>query len=198
MKQRLKKKILTTKFKEKIEEIFSNMSSSQKGYINFLYKLATHDEKTGLYNSNFFNTILEMEIEKVKRTQKNFSLFLIDIDFFKRINDSYGHIKADELMLVLVRVLRKQLRKSDVISRFGGEEFFILLPETNLEKAKLITSRLRDAIKEDKILKKHNLTVSGGLTHYKKSDTLKSLEERADKAMYKAKQTGRDRFIAVE
>lgn len=195
MDKKLKEKVsaLDPKFREKIEELFGTMKES----ISMLYEAAIRDEKTGLYNSKFFETILDMEIEKVKRRQQKLSLFIIDIDFFKKINDKYGHIKADELLIRLAEVLTKQFRKSDIISRFGGEEFFILLPETDLKKAKKITSRLRTAIKSDKILKKHDVTVSGGLTEFKKKDTKKTFKQRADKALYQAKKT-RDKFVSVE
>ena len=196
MNKKLKEKVsaLDPKFKEKIEELFGTMKES----ISMLYEVAIRDEKTGVYNSRFFETILDMEVEKVKRGQEKLSLFMIDIDFFKKINDKYGHLKADELLIKLAEVLTKQFRKSDIISRFGGEEFFILLPETDLKKAKKITSRLRTAIKSDKMLKKHGVTISGGLTEFKKRDTKKKFKQRADKALYEAKNKGRDRFISIE
>jgi diguanylate cyclase (GGDEF)-like protein len=197
MDKRLSDKIsaLDPRFRKKIEDLFSSMSES----ISMLYEAATHDEKTGLYNNKFFETILDMEIEKASRGKQKLSLFIIDIDFFKKINDKYGHLKADELLARLAKIVQKQIRKSDIAARFGGEEFFVLLPETNLEKAKKITSRLRRAIKSDKILKKHNLTVSGGLSQYRKTrDSKKALKKRVDKALYKAKQTGRDKFVAIE
>jgi len=196
MDKKLKEKIsaLDPKFKEKIEELFGTMKES----ISILYEAAIRDEKTGMYNSKFFETILDMEVEKVKRGQEKLSLFIIDIDFFKKINDKYGHLKADELLIRLAKVLIKQFRKSDIISRFGGEEFFILLPETDLKKAKKISSRLRTAIKSDKMLKKHDVTISGGLAEFRKRDTKKTFKQRADKALYKAKNKGRDRFISIE
>lgn len=196
MDKKLKDKIsaLDPRFRKKLEDLFSAMSES----VSLLYDVATHDEKTGLYNNKFFENILEMEIEKAQRGNQKLSLFIIDIDFFKKVNDKYGHIKADELLARLAKVLKKQLRKSDVAARFGGEEFFILLPETNLEKAKKITSRIRSAIRLDKMLKKHGITVSGGLTQYKKKDTKKKLKTRADKALYQAKKAGRDRFVVLK
>lgn len=197
--KKLKKKtdVLHPKFKEKIKEIFGNMSKAQKKHISDLYDLATLDEKTGLYNNKFFENILEMEMEKARRGYQKLCLFIVDIDFFKKINDTYGHLKGDEFLKRLASVIKKQLRKSDIAARFGGEEFFILLPETNLEKAKLITARVHEAIKSEPLLKKYKITVSGGLTCYTEKDTGRSFKERADKAMYKAKETGRDRFVAI-
>ena len=195
MDKKLSKKIsaLDPRFRKKIEDLFSAMNES----VSLLYDAATHDEKTGLYNSRFFDNMLDMEMEKAGRGYGKLCLFIIDIDFFKKVNDTYGHLKADECLVEIAEVLRKQLRKSDVASRFGGEEFFILLPETDLVKAKKLTSRLKQAIKSDKILKKYGITVSGGLTEYRKKDTKKSFKERSDKALYEAKHTGRDKFVTI-
>ena len=192
---KINKRVLDLKTKEKIEELFDNANSRQKKYVSWLYELATRDEKTGLYNNNFFDNILSIEIEKAGRGHEKLCLLIIDIDFFKKINDTHGHIKADGFLKRLALVLKKQLRKSDIASRFGGEEFFILLPQTNLEKAKKITSRLRNAINTDSVLKKYGITVSGGLTCYKSPETKKSFMKRTDSALYKAKHTGRNKFV---
>jgi len=129
---------LDPRFRKKVEELFDTIIES----FSSLYEVATHDEKTGLYNNKFFETILDMEIEKAKRGKEKLSLMITDIDFFKKINDKYGHIKADELLKRLADVMTKLVRKSDIVARFGGEEFMILLPETNLEKANLFAESL--------------------------------------------------------
>lgn len=130
----VKKKLhaLDPKFRKRFTELMSMMEES----ISLLYDAAIHDEKTGLYNNKFFETILDAEIEKARRGQQKLSLFMIDLDFFKKINDTYGHIKADELIARFAKILQKQIRKSDIAARFGGDEFVVLLPETNLAKAK--------------------------------------------------------------
>ena len=196
MNKKLKKKIsvLHPEFRENITKLFENLNES----ISFLYEAATRDEKTGLYNNKFFETTFEMEFEKAGRGYEKLSLIMIDIDFFKKINDTYGHVKADDLLGRLGKVLKKQVRKSDIAARFGGEEFFILLPETSLEKAKKFASRLKKAINSDRILKKHNLTVSGGITQYKKGDTKKAFKKRVDKALYQAKESGRNQFMILK
>lgn len=185
---------LDPRFRKKIQDMLENMNES----ISMLYEAATHDEKTGLYNNKFFETIFEMEIEKARRNQQKLSLVMTDIDFFKKINDTHGHIKADEFLKRLAEVIQKHIRGSDIAARFGGEEFVILLPETNLEKAKRLTIRLRTAIHSDKVLKKYGVHVRGGVTEYRKGDNKKKMKERVDTALYKAKQTGRDKFVAIK
>ena len=185
---------LDPRFRKKIQDLFDSIHES----VSLLYDAATHDEKTGLYNNKFFETIFEMEIDKAIRGQEDLSLVMIDIDFFKKINDKYGHMKADEFLKRLADVVKKQVRGADVVARFGGEEFIILLPETNLGKAKRFVVRLKKAIHSDKILSKFHITVSGGVTQYKKGDNKKKMKERVDRALYRAKETGRDKFVSVE
>ncbi len=196
MEKKLKEQLsaLDPRFRKKIEELFTAMNES----VSMLYEAAIHDEKTGLYNNKFFETMFEMEAEKAKRKQQKLSMIMMDIDFFKKINDTYGHVKADDLLDRLATVIRKQIRKSDIFARFGGEEFVILLPETNLEKAKKFASRLKSAIHGDSMLRKHHLTVSGGISQYKREENRKTLKERVDKALYQAKESGRDKFIVLK
>lgn len=183
-----KLKFLAPKHKKKLEKLMKDINDS----IDLLYELATIDEKTGLYNNKFFNSIFDIEFEKAKRGVK-LSLAIIDIDFFKKINDTYGHMKADKLLLELANLLKKNLRKSDIIARFGGEEIFVLMPGTILEKSKFVMERIRQKVLSNSILKKHNLTVSIGISQYRKKDTKMKLKERADQTLYKAKNEGRNR-----
>jgi diguanylate cyclase (GGDEF)-like protein len=197
MDKKIEKKLsaLDPRFRKKINDLFASIHES----VSMLYDAATHDEKTGLYNNNFFETLLDMEIEKAKRKQQKLSLILTDIDFFKKINDTHGHMKADELLKQLATVITKHTRKSDVVARFGGEEFVILLPETNLQKANTLALKLRELIHEDKILKKYGVTISGGITQFRETkDSKKQFKERVDKALYQAKHGGRDKFVMMK
>ncbi|MCK9596010.1 GGDEF domain-containing protein [Candidatus Pacearchaeota archaeon] len=196
MDKKIQKKLsaLDPGFRKKINDLFESINQS----VSMLYDVATHDEKTGLYNNKFFETVLDMEMEKAKRGQQKLSLVMIDIDFFKKINDTYGHGKGDEILNKLAKVINVTIRKSDIAARFGGEEFMILLPETDLEKAKQFALRLRKNVKSDKFLKKYSLTVSGGVTQYKEKDTKKKFRDRVDRALYHAKETGRDKFVSVK
>lgn len=184
---------LDPRFRKTVGETIDAMSES----IELLYELATTDEKTGLYNNQFFSHVLEMELDKAKRGQP-LTIIAIDIDHFKKINDTYGHLKADDLLHRLSRVLERHVRVSDVLARFGGEEFFILLPMTTPKRAVTVARRLKKSVHEDPMLKKHKLTISGGIAEYKKQDNKKRLMTRADKALYKAKQNGRDQFCVLE
>ena len=185
---------LDPRFKKKIQDLFESINES----VSMLYDVAIHDEKTGLYNNKFFETVFEMEAEKAKRGQQKLSLIMTDIDHFKQINDTLGHMKADELLKRLADVIRKQIRKSDIVCRFGGEEFIVLLPETNLDKAKKFAVRLKAAIHADPVLKKNHVNVSGGISQYKDKEPRKNLKERVDQALYKAKEGGRDRFEVMK
>jgi diguanylate cyclase len=182
---------------KELKSELNNLFKKITVHVDSLYELATTDEKTGLYNNKFFENLLEIESAQAKRGQQKLSLIILDIDFFKKINDTYGHIKADELLLQLAKVLKKTTRKSDIPARFGGEEFVVLLPSTNISKAKKFSIRLKKAISSDRILKKHSLTVSGGITEFKKTDTKNSFKKRADRALYKAKTSGRNRFEII-
>ncbi|MDD5098483.1 MAG: GGDEF domain-containing protein [Candidatus Pacebacteria bacterium] len=166
-------------------------------HIEALHHVATHDEKTGLYNSLFFRDLFEEELRRVRR-KGYFSVVIADIDFFKKINDTYGHIVADKLLKKVADVLHCALRDYDILSRFGGEEFFILLPSTKLRGAGIIAERLRKAILKDKMLAKHNVTISLGVAEYKKRDNYQKLSHRADKALYVAKKQGRNRVALTK
>ncbi|MEK6906152.1 MAG: GGDEF domain-containing protein, partial [Nanoarchaeota archaeon] len=133
------------------------------------------------------------------RVKRNLSIVMIDIDFFKKINDKYGHIKADELLKRLANIIKKATRKADVAARFGGEEFVIFLPEIDIDKAERFASRIKKDVDNDKIIKKHKLTISIGVTQFRNStDTKKKLMQRVDSALFKAKRTGRNKLIVIK
>jgi len=133
-----------------------------------------------------------MEIAKAKRGLESLSLLIVDLDHFKKINDSYGHLIWDKILKRLGFILQNGTRKYDIVSRFGGGEFIVLFPNTNLARAKKASERLRRKFQDDKEISKFKVTLSGGLTEYKKNDTLTRMKLRADKALYKAKHNGRN------
>jgi diguanylate cyclase (GGDEF)-like protein len=184
-KQKLKH--LTPNLREKLASLVKDIEEN----ISVLYELATHDEKTGIYNYRFFQNMLDMEFEKAKRG-KPLSLLIIDIDYFKKINDKFGHLTGDKILLQSAKIIKNNTRKSDIAARFGGEEFLVLLPNTNISKAKRVAERIRRAV--EKNLKKYSVTISGGIACYKKGYSKEKLKQRADKALYKAKEKGRNRI----
>jgi diguanylate cyclase (GGDEF)-like protein len=168
--------------KENLRSLIENIDKN----INSLYKIATYDPKTGLHNYRFFSELFDIEFEKAKRGEK-LSLVILDIDNFKQINTKYGHTKADEFLVKIARILEKCIRKSDIVARFGGEEFVILLPNTTSTKARRVAERIRKAVRKE--LKKFNITISGGISKYKKRDTKTRMKQRADRALRQAKKT---------
>ena len=187
------KRILDPEFKKKVSGILSELKKSLYG----LYDAATLDDKTGAYNSRFFNNIFEMEIEKAKRGKQKLSVIVLDIDFFKKINDSHGHLTGDKILARLVEALKSKLRKYDCLARFGGEEFVVLLPQTDSGRALKVAERLRRGVLDDGFLKKYSVSISLGVTQYRDKDSIKRMISRADKALYKSKKSGRNKATRV-
>jgi len=163
------------------------------------------DHLTGVYNRRYFNQRLEMELKRAERYKRNLSILMIDIDNFKQINDQYGHVEGDEVLKRLVLVIKQNLRNSDILVRFGGEEFVALLPETNSKNAYLAGEKLRTAVEKDMHFQPQNLnkeqkvTISIGVSNYP-TDAYsgESLISKADKYLYDAKRQGKNRTITSE
>ena len=185
-----KLKVLNPAVKKNLTKLIKELEKN----IEYLYEIATIDEKTGVYNNKFFKTVSEMELDKVKRGIDPLSLLILDIDNFKKLNDTYGHIVGDKMLKCLGTVMKENTRKYDIISRFGGEEFIILLPNTNIKRAITVCDRIRKKVQEDNEMVKYKVTISGGLTEYKKGDSIKRMQVRADKAVYQAKKLGKNRI----
>ncbi len=160
-------------------------------------KLSMTDELTGLYNRRALFEISEREIERSRRFGHTFSLLLMDIDYFKGINDEHGHVTGDEVLQILSEHLRQSLREMDIITRHGGDEFVVILPETSLEKAFEVAERFCNKVAEAPFETQHGLikiTVSIGVTEAPPdSESLDKLLEQADLALYLAKEKGRNR-----
>jgi len=202
IKEKIQKKIklmygeisgLDKEHKKEAKEILKDFKES----FSKVYEAATKDEKTGLYNHRFFKSVFEIEIERAKREKEKISLMIIDIDFFKKLNDTYGHLTGDKALIELAKTLKKVLREYDLISRFGGEEFFVLLQGESASRAKTIGDRLREKLWNNKTLKKYRLTISIGITEFKKGDNPEKIIKRADKALYISKESGRNRVSVL-
>jgi len=154
---------------------------------------ATTDTLTGLNNRLRFNEAIALEISRSQRYGTPFSLVLYDIDHFKAVNDAHGHLTGDKVLVQLSKFVAGQIRAEDVIARWGGEEFAILLPETNMEMASRFAEKLKDSICKILFEEVGPLTCSFGIAELEDGDTAKTLVARADTALYQAKLMGRNR-----
>ncbi|MDD5067437.1 MAG: diguanylate cyclase [bacterium] len=152
------------------------------------------DELTGLFNYRYYKQRIREEISKSKRYNLSFSVIMLDIDNFKLYNDTYGHIEGNKVLISIAEELKKILRSSDVIIRFGGEEFLIIAPQTTKKEALLIGEKIRKKISNCKF--KRRLSVSGGVATYlyDTKDNETTLIKLADAALYRAKYEGKDRI----
>jgi diguanylate cyclase (GGDEF)-like protein len=158
-----------------------------------LEELATTDALTGAYNRRKFNELILAEIERVRRYGHPLSLFILDIDHFKRINDTRGHETGDEVLVVLAGLIRAGIRATDSLARWGGEEFVVLSPEVMVEEAMGLAERLRAAAGTHEYSFVGKVTASIGVAQHRAGETADELFARADEALYRAKQGGRDR-----
>ncbi len=162
-----------------------------------IQSIASRDGLTGVYNRRSFDTIIIKEFDRAQRYKRPLSLLILDIDHFKQVNDTFGHIAGDDILKELAKLLSKQLRSSDHLARFGGEEFVVILPETTLEKAHLVANRIRKRCFQKEFKPGEDFTrisVSIGISSFPKpSASLDDLISHADTALYEAKETGRNR-----
>ena len=154
-----------------------------------LEHVATHDSLTDAYTRRYMNEACQRELERSARHGREMSLMLLDIDHFKSVNDTLGHQAGDRILTEFVAGIRTQLRSADLLGRFGGEEFVVILPETSPEVAMVVAERIRSTMAD-----RAGPTVSIGITtNQSGGDTVDSLLARADAAMYRAKANGRNR-----
>jgi diguanylate cyclase (GGDEF)-like protein len=160
--------------------------------------LATTDTLTGLFNRRKMTELLESQKVLFERTDLRFSIVLADIDHFKRVNDSFGHDCGDYVLREVAKLMRERLRQSDVLARWGGEEFLIMLPDSDAHAAKLVAEVLRHSI-EQKIMQCSgedvSVTMSMGVAEHQANNTLNASLKAADEALYQAKEGGRNRVM---
>jgi diguanylate cyclase (GGDEF)-like protein len=160
---------------------------------------ATTDALTGLHNRGWMDDAFDREIKRSERDQLPLSLIMIDVDDFKKYNDDYGHLAGDQVLITVAEAIRSPLRPNDLVARFGGEEFAVLLPETTLDNAKIIAERLRDNVSKADLGKLENVqlpkvTISLGVTGRQPEYSLDMMIASADVALYHAKRNGKNRF----
>lgn len=211
-----KKLIGILKFYSKESEAFDNEDARLLNYLgeisssvvenSILYRkteaLAIQDGLTGLYIRRYFMERLDEEIKRAKQSDAVFSYLMIDIDHFKKCNDTHGHLFGDKVLKMLGEFLKGELRDVDIIGRYGGEEFVVILPNTNMNGAKFVADRLRESffklvisVNENETMK---LTLSLGGVEYVKGMKLTEIINKADKALYYSKENGRNKVTFWE
>jgi diguanylate cyclase (GGDEF)-like protein len=157
--------------------------------------LAVTDRLTETYNRRKFDEMVVYEHQRAEHGHAPFSLIMFDIDHFKLVNDQYGHSVGDEVLRQLVRLVKSLIRQSDLLIRWGGEEFLILLPTTEDQEAGAFAERIRTTVESEKFGQVENLTISLGVAQLLVNDTTDSVLKRVDNALYQAKDGGRNRVI---
>ncbi len=167
---------------------------SRYNYIKGLEEKSMTDSLTGFFNHNSIIEKLDSEIKRASRYKSHLSIIMFDIDFFKRINDTYGHQVGDKVLVIVSSTLKSMIRETDFPGRYGGEEFLIVLPETDLETALVIGERIRNTIGTLSFDEKGlTVTISGGLKEFIDGDAIE-LIKNADSLLYLAKKKGRNRI----
>ena len=198
------------KIQKNIEEIITSFPVPEDNKldvikkINFMYshtrQLSLTDALTGLYNRRHFENTVEREFSRAERYGCDLTISIIDIDFFKKFNDTYGHLCGDYVLKEVAYIIADNFRKTDFVFRYGGEEFVVLLTETNLEQSQIPMERLRKTVENYKFTYDNQdikLTISAGVACNKKQSVQEFLDS-ADKALYRAKESGRNKVVFEE
>lgn len=183
---------------ESVADIFAS-AIQNANYIQRVKQLAYLDGLTGIFNRRYFETRITEEIERARRFGSELAVLMVDVDKFKSLNDNFGHLLGDEVLRQVSSLLSRQIRKIDVVCRYGGEEFVILLPQTPLEQALHVANKLRRAVEEWRFPGVPKaLTISGGVAVFPvHGNTRDQLVKAADAALYAAKEAGRNQMLAA-
>lgn len=180
-----------THFVSTSQDITSRITMEEK-----LNTLATTDELTGILNRHKMTNHLDDEILRANRYEETFALIMFDLDYFKKINDTYGHDVGDTVLKELCDLVNHQLRQTDMFGRWGGEEFLILLPNTHQDHAFEKAKQLQESIAHHSFPQVNSVTISAGVVIYRHNETKSSILKRVDSAMYQAKEAGRNQVVA--
>ncbi len=157
-----------------------------------LQQMALKDPLTGIGNRAMYDDAIERQVQHSARFEDSFVLMLLDLDNFKQVNDNHGHLMGDELLTTFVHTVSDCLRVTDQLFRFGGDEFAVILEKENLETAKIVASRINQAVTQDALFSKYQVSTSIGCAAFQLSDAPTDLFARADKALYAAKNAGKN------
>lgn len=194
-------RVIIAKNEQRNAEIQTRLEAQVKERTRELELLATMDPLTNVYNRRHFFRLAERLFAESERYKHPFSVIMIDADHFKNINDTYGHAKGDEALEQMMRATQTQIRSVDILGRYGGEEFTLALPQTNLDNALQVAKRISVSIKSIQFKYKRqtfNVTISIGVAerNLSKKETFAQVLNKADQALYKAKESGRNKVLA--
>lgn len=192
-------RVLTPVQRKLLSEMHSIFAMSLRHALEYyrISQLATKDMLTGLGNRAHFDESISKLVSICKRNEDTFGLLVFDLDNFKLVNDRFGHQEGDEVLSAFAGILQNCLRDSDYAFRFGGDEFCCLLIDSNAEANKRVADRITESIAQHPLFIQHGVSSSVGATSFIASDSAKSLFERADSALYKAKNNGKNLFMAA-
>lgn len=170
------------------KETSTKVINQLEAKVEKITEISETDDMLGIYNRSKFFKTLNSEIYRCRRYNHNLSVIMIDVDHFKEINDNYGHLVGDKILLKLSKIIENEIRIIDLFARYGGDEFMILSPETNLEEAVNLAKRLKNVLEKENFLKVGKVSCSFGVTTLEEADDIDSLIFRVDNALYKAKE----------
>ena len=174
----------------------------ESSYHDEIYRLSTIDALTQVFNRRYFQETLTRELSRARRYDRPLALLLFDIDFFKRVNDTYGHRAGDLVLRRIAELVQQRARKVDVVARYGGEEFAVILPEVDTSGGRQFAEKIRRMVEEEPFAfegQTIQCTISAGVAELTASmANAEELVGRADARLYRAKETGRNRTIAVD
>lgn len=201
-KQIVREAVLRTNDRTKIGPTilkYLSGADAEAKYHEEIYRMTIVDGLTQIHNKRYLFESLEREIIRARRHDRPLSLLMFDIDFFKRINDHYGHLAGDYVLRELAEVVQSRIRRDEVFARYGGEEFVIVLPETPMDGASALAENVREKVADHPFVfqgEKIPVTISIGCALVHENDTATELIQRADEKLYEAKRGGRNRVCA--
>jgi len=184
---------LANQYLQQQQRLISLMEENVR--LNYLIR---KDKLTSLYNKAYIEEQLDVQCGMVRRYHRECSVIFFDIDHFKRINDNYGHSVGDEVLIAISSLISNHIRSTDMLARWGGEEFLLLLPETGIEEAKIVANKICSLVEQHDFDIVKKVTISLGVTSVLASDTVLSILNRVDKALYKAKHSGRNQVVVYQ
>lgn len=185
-------RVRTEESLQRSEERFRQLSKELAHKNKMLSNTIVHDQLTGIHNRYYFEQRIHEELAASDRYGNPLSMALVDLDFFKNVNDEFGHAVGDEVLVRIASIIQEMVRKSDVFARWGGEEFVILMPNTNSNGAKQAAQKICDAVAEGEFINNIKITISLGVAQRNPREYLDSWFRRCDRALYFAKQNGRN------